>query len=89
MKTRFFVICGTFEEFRYYTREHQLKTKSLYDYVYCDSVVKTRGIRDVHGVFYGTWYNLPNIRELLMDIRSRNNQLPLQKLYEVLENVGK
>lgn len=89
MKTRFFVICGTFEEFMQYTRKHQIENVTSYDYVYCNSVVKTKGISDVHGVFYGTWYNLPNIGELLMDIRSRNNQLPLQKLYEVLENVGK
>lgn len=89
MTDRFFVVCGNFREFQQYVYKHQWLNDFHRDFVFCDSVVKTRGMKDIHGVFYGTWYNLPDIRELLLHIRSRNDHLPLEQLYGVLKNVGK
>ena len=73
MKT--FVIAGTKHEADYWiindlSKKYPFNTSmSMSDYVYVSSPEKLKGISDPHGVFIGTWYERPDMLEVIQTLR--------------------
>ena len=73
MKT--FVIAGTKHEADYWiitdlSKKYPFNTSmSMSDYVYVASPEKLKGISDPHGVFIGTWYERPDMLEVIQTLR--------------------
>ena len=73
MKT--FVIAGTKREADYWiindlSKKYPFNTSmSMSDYVYVSSPEKLKGISDPHGVFIGTWYERPDMLEVIQTLR--------------------
>lgn len=75
MSDKYFVICGTYEEFR----ELRVKkcaelskkgeTISFSNFVYVDRPEKLKGYSDPKGFFYGTWRQNPNLKDILITLR--------------------
>ena len=75
MKT--FVIAGTKLEADYWiindlSKRYPSNTSiSMSDYVYVSCPEKLKGISEPHGVFIGTWYERPDMLEVIQTLRHR------------------
>lgn len=69
MKT--FVIAGTHDEFKHYTRDKVLDKH----YVYVSRYESLHGFRDIHGVFIGTWRDRSDIIQILDTLITRTNSI--------------
>jgi hypothetical protein len=76
---KLFVITGNRQEFEFFIRKKAddlVKTGypiSLSHFVYVTSSLTLLGHRDVHGWFYGTYRQHPDIKDIVMRIRLANN----------------
>lgn len=74
---KIFVIAGTKLEADYWiindlSKKYPSNTSiSMSDYVYVSSPEKLKGISDPHGVFVGTWYERPDMLEVIQTLRHR------------------
>lgn len=68
---RLFVIAGTYDEFKYYTRDKVLDKH----YVYVLRSESLHGFRDIHGVFIGTWRERSDIIQILDTLITRTNNV--------------
>ena len=76
MKT--FVIAGDNWQAKHWIDENIKKrykagdtSLTLSDYVYVTGTEKLEGISDPHGVFVGTWYERPDMLEVIQTLRHR------------------
>ena len=76
MKT--FVIAGDNWQAKHWIDENIKKrykagdtSLTLSDYVYVSSPEKLKGINEPHGVFVGTWYERPDMLEVIQTLRHR------------------
>ena len=68
-----FVIAGSFiqandwiqQNITYHANTHGAWRSFLGDYIIVSDSSKLRGTSDPHGIFIGTWYERPDIREIL------------------------
>lgn len=68
-KQLFFVVAGTFEQYKQYlakkkSKAGMLRMEDLNDYRYVSDVDQLRGLDDIKGVFYGTWKDRKDIEEI-------------------------
>jgi len=82
---KIFVVTGTYSEFRQfmhkkldelwkqYSEEGRIFNLSMSDFVYVNSTETLRGHRNIHGYFYGTFRNRPDLRDIVRFIRRTNN----------------
>lgn len=76
---KIFIVSGTRAEFEYFIRNkaQQLSESgypiSLSDFVYLDNLDKIRGMREVHGYFYGSYRERADLKDILIYIRLANN----------------
>lgn len=75
MNDRFFVVCGTRQEFQDFIirKAAELWTEGntsvgMSNFVWVNDVTKLLGHRNAHGWFYGTWYNLPDLQDILTNL---------------------
>jgi hypothetical protein len=76
MNDRYFVVCGTREEYNTFTYkkltemwESNRNSKATFsDFTWLISPEKLMGTRNPHGWFVGTWYKHPNIRKILTQL---------------------
>jgi len=70
MNERYFVICGTHNEFvEFINRKcNEIDGISLSNFVFINDVLLLKGYQNPHGWFYGTWYNLPNLQDILTQL---------------------
>lgn len=79
MNEKIFVIAGNHQQHKNYVKvaiqKHVAagKTISLSNFVYVSGPEVFRGWREVHGVFYGTFRERPDIRDIVREIRRINN----------------
>ena len=87
---KIFVIAGTKEQAKDYIRRKMDEAgneTSFNDYVIVTNSTALRGMDIEHGVFVGTWRNLPNLDELFQTliIHSRMNPI-IRSVYENWKN---
>jgi len=82
---KIFVVAGTLAEFKQfmhkkldqlwkqYNEEGRMFNISMSDFVYVNSIETLRGHRNIHGYFYGTFRNRPDLRDIVRFIRKTNN----------------
>jgi hypothetical protein len=61
---RLYVIAGSWNEFDVY-RARCSAGGNISHYVFANDPYKLRGIRNPHGVFFGSWRNRPDIKEIV------------------------
>ena len=83
--SKYFVICGTRQEYNEFIQKKALElfgqgdtSVSLSDFVYVNSSEQLVGRVDPHGWFVGTWKDRSNIHEILHEMRMRyySKELP-------------
>lgn len=69
-----FVVAGTRAEFQEYVRrkseEMDVRT---YQFVWAFESMRIRGVSNPHGVFIGSWRNLPNVKDLVQQMVVQSN----------------
>ena len=60
-RDKIFIIAGTQNEFHHYVKNKP----NLPDYVNLYHIDQIRGMREVHGVFVGTWYRRHHIESII------------------------
>lgn len=90
MNDRFFVVCGTRQEFQEFitrkcTEEWTAGNNSIgmSNFVYIDNALKLKGIRNPHGWFYGTWYKLEDLHNILVQLMVATDDGTQQKFVEL------
>ena len=75
MSDKFFVVCGTRQEFQDFIirKSAELWTEgntsiSMSNFVWVSSRKQLMGIRNPHGCFYGTWYNLEDLQDIMTQL---------------------
>ena len=78
------VVAGTVEEFHQYLKEKK-STSTVYAYI--DGPTKFNGFSkdDLKGVFIGTWYNRPDIQDIVSAISIIKGGLPMQVVEKLNE----
>jgi hypothetical protein len=71
-----YIICGDSREYFDYLKRIN---KSTNTHVYLHDVLQIRGLREVHGVFVGSWRERPDINDIVWAIRVINDKHPLSK----------
>ena len=76
MNEKYFVVCGTRKEYNEFTYKklkerwasdnNSSATLSNFDWLYTPE--KLMGVRNPHGWFIGTWYEMENIKEILTQL---------------------
>lgn len=66
---RIYIVAGTHKQALRYARDNTLSEKEFY---YISDVTKVRGIRDGKFVRVGTWFEMPNINEILSRLETNN-----------------
>lgn len=96
-KHKTYVICGSKNEFEFYVRSkldeiwnrNILAEGSMSDYVYVTHGDQLRGLRNVHGVLYGSWRQRGDIRFLLEVLISRiDSEQSRKKLHEIYHSLN-
>lgn len=94
-KHKTYVICGSHNEFLIYVKNKldkiwNLNTSlSMSDYVYVTHGDQLRGLRNVHGVLYGSWRQRGDIRFLLEVLISRIDSVQSrEKLHEIYSSLN-
>jgi hypothetical protein len=66
MKTKFFVVCFSHEEYREYIHRKMANPNNQYMYYFVRNVHDLRGIsaNDLQGCYYGNWRARPDINEI-------------------------
>ena len=70
MANKFFVVAGSYEQFRRYKQEKDIIDRvdtSGYAYVLHADMLK--GIQDPHGVFIGSWIDRDDIEDIILNLR--------------------
>jgi len=97
---KYFVISGTKDQFNYFIRK---KTSDMWNggaditmshFIYVDNKDRFRGIQNPSGWFYGTWYERPDIRDILAWLTAAciddgSKLQAIDKLYDKLVEMGK
>ena len=75
MSDRFFVVCGTRQEFQeFITRKagemwiEGHTSVGMSNFVWVKDRNQLMGIRNPHGWFYGTWYDLPDLQDIMTQL---------------------
>jgi hypothetical protein len=72
MLVKRYIIAGNLAEFDQYRRTKPLSTTT--DYVYVRAERQLIGIQNPHGVFYGSWRNRDNIKEIVQRLVINSTQ---------------
>jgi hypothetical protein len=93
MGQKFLVVCRTRQEFQDYMSKLFLELKakdqpySTNDFIFVNCVSRIRGMRDLTGVFVGTWYEIPDIHGLILAMwPSVHDITPLRKCLTIIQN---
>ena len=82
---KIFVVAGNLVEFKQfmhkkldqlwkeYNEQGKIFNISMSNFVYVSSLDSLAGHRNIHGYFYGTFRNRPDLRDIVRHIRLRNN----------------
>ena len=96
-KHKTYVICGSRNEFEFYVRSklneiwsrNILSDMGMSDFVYVTHGDQLRGLRNVHGVLYGSWRQRGDIRFLLEVLISRiDSEQSRKKLHEIYSSLN-
>ena len=75
MNEHYFIICGTGQEFQDFIirKAGEMWTSgdtsiSMSNFVWVRSREQLMGIRNPHGWFYGTWYDLPDLQDIMTQL---------------------
>lgn len=65
-----YIIAGTHQEFVNWKKKPEIQAiafleDTVHQFVYVSSVNSIRGIREPHGKLIGTWYNRPDLNDIL------------------------
>ena len=78
MSDKYYVICGTRQEYNEFIQRKALElfnqgdtSVSLSQFVYVNSSDQLKGLVAPHGWFVGTWRDRSNIYEILHELRTR------------------
>jgi hypothetical protein len=72
-KTQYWIIAGGWQEFTAYVRDIAKNHPELldkYEYLYVLDPSVLRGLKEIHGSFIGTWYELEDASEIYAIIRA-------------------
>lgn len=86
MDNKIFVVAGTRAEYdEYYHRTFDWNIHDRTTFYWVRDVDHIRGFRDPHGVFIGSWRNLPNIKHIVQTLflQSSGNATLLEILNEL------
>jgi hypothetical protein len=74
MDDRIYVVAGTRAEFEEYVRlKMQTMDVSPSLFVWAFESMRIRGVSNPHGVFIGSWRNLPNVKDLVQQMVVQSN----------------
>jgi hypothetical protein len=70
MKEKYFVICGTHSEYIEFAMRkcNEIDGISMSNFIFINDVMLLKGYQNPHGWFYGTWYKLPNLQDILVQL---------------------
>ena len=78
MSEKYYVICGTRQEYNVFIQKKALElfnqgdtSVSLSDFIYVNSSDQLKGLVDPHGWFVGTWRYRSNIFQIVHELRTR------------------
>ena len=84
---KIFVICGTRAEFEEYRRrKHEEMDVNLTDFVHVNSPMQLKGYSNPHGVLYGSWNRLPELRNILTEIMLQSHT-PNKTIQNILDGL--
>ena len=81
---KIFVVAGTLAEFKQfmhkkldqlwkeYSEQGRIFNLSMSNFVYVSSIESLAGHRNIHGYFYGSFRNRPDLKDIVRHIRLRN-----------------
>ena len=65
MTDRFYVVAGTYDQYRAYLSKNEFSSH----YVYVSHPDMLRGLKDPHGVFVGSWIDRHDIEDIILNLR--------------------
>ena len=89
MKERYYVICGNKAEYDEYVRKN-FKENGQREYIYLYDVLGLKGIANPSGVFVGTWYERPDIPDIIsllyMSCTETEKKYAITKVHQIYRN---
>jgi hypothetical protein len=61
----YYIISGNHNEFNAWKKKPEILENYFHQFVYVSGVDSLRGIREPHGKLIGTWYNRPDLNDIL------------------------
>ena len=73
-----YIIAGSHNEFNTWKKKPEIQAITyledvIHQFVYVSGVDSLRGIREPHGKLIGTWYNRPDIYDILYQLLAANS----------------
>lgn len=65
MTNKFYVVAGTYDQYRAYLSKNEFSSH----YVYVSHPDMLRGLKDPHGVFVGSWIDRHDIEDIILNLR--------------------